>query len=50
MYSYMKLRAFSTPCWTLESGILYSFISPGMMVNAEHVWATMAIATVVHTR
>mmetsp|Transcript_9270 Transcript_9270/g.33791 ORF Transcript_9270/g.33791 Transcript_9270/m.33791 type:complete len:315 (-) Transcript_9270:1726-2670(-) len=33
-----------------NSGTRYSFISAGSTVNGEHVSATMAIATVVHTR
>mmetsp|Transcript_23365 Transcript_23365/g.47805 ORF Transcript_23365/g.47805 Transcript_23365/m.47805 type:complete len:263 (+) Transcript_23365:805-1593(+) len=50
MYSNMKLRALSTPFCTLSSGTRYSFISAGSTVKGEQVSATMAMATVVHTR
>mmetsp|Transcript_21443 Transcript_21443/g.47644 ORF Transcript_21443/g.47644 Transcript_21443/m.47644 type:complete len:231 (+) Transcript_21443:546-1238(+) len=50
MYSNMKDSAFSTPFCTLRSGMRYSFISAGSTVKGEQVSATMAMATVVHTR
>ena len=39
-----------TPFCTLSSGTLYSFMSAGMTVKGWHVSATIAMATVVHTR
>mmetsp|Transcript_43295 Transcript_43295/g.113772 ORF Transcript_43295/g.113772 Transcript_43295/m.113772 type:complete len:330 (-) Transcript_43295:1444-2433(-) len=50
MYSKRNESDLSTPFCTLSSGMRYSFISPGSTVNGEHVSATMAMATVVHTR
>jgi hypothetical protein len=50
MYSNMNESALSTPFCTLSSGTRYSFISAGSTVNGAHVSATIAIATVVHTR
>lgn len=49
MYSNRKERDFNTPFWTFSSGTLYSFMSAGSTVKGEHVSATIAIATVVHT-
>mmetsp|Transcript_15794 Transcript_15794/g.40406 ORF Transcript_15794/g.40406 Transcript_15794/m.40406 type:complete len:262 (-) Transcript_15794:1009-1794(-) len=50
MYSNKNDRDFSTPFCTFNSGTRYSFIRAGSTVNGAHVSATMAIATVVHTR
>mmetsp|Transcript_33482 Transcript_33482/g.84349 ORF Transcript_33482/g.84349 Transcript_33482/m.84349 type:complete len:296 (-) Transcript_33482:1860-2747(-) len=50
MYSKRNARDLSTPFWMLSSGTRYSFISAGSTVKGEHVSATMAMATVVHTR
>jgi hypothetical protein len=49
-YVQRKDSAFSTPFCTFSSGTRYSFISAGKTVKGEHVSATIAIATVVHTR
>jgi hypothetical protein len=50
MYSKRKESDFRTPLRTLSSGTRYSFIKPGNTVKGAHVSATMAMATVVHTR
>mmetsp|Transcript_8550 Transcript_8550/g.16772 ORF Transcript_8550/g.16772 Transcript_8550/m.16772 type:complete len:262 (-) Transcript_8550:1809-2594(-) len=50
MYSNMKERDFKTPFRTFNSGTLYSCIRAGSTVYGPHVSATIAIATVVHTR
>ena len=49
-HSNMKESALSTPFLTFSSGVRYSFMRAGKMVKGEHVSATIAIATVVHTR
>lgn len=49
MYSNKNESDLSTPFCTFNSGTLYSFIRAGNTVKGEHVSATMAIATVVHT-
>mmetsp|Transcript_21279 Transcript_21279/g.52408 ORF Transcript_21279/g.52408 Transcript_21279/m.52408 type:complete len:228 (-) Transcript_21279:2045-2728(-) len=50
MYSNRKDRALSTPFCTLSSGRRYSLSSAGSTVKGPHVSATIAMATVVHTR
>ena len=49
MYSNRNESAFKTPFCTLSSGTRYSFIRAGRTVKGEHVSATIAMATVVHT-
>ena len=46
----MNERDFKTPFCTFSSGTLYSFIKAGSTVKGEQVSATIAMATVVHTR
>ena len=50
IYSKRKLRLLRTPFCTLSSGTRYSFMRAGRTVKGEQVSATIAIATVVHTR
>jgi len=50
MYSNMKDSDLSTPFCVFMSGTRYSFMSAGSTVKGWHVSATIAMATVVHTR
>lgn len=50
IYSNIKDSDLSTPFYTFNSLTLYSFIRAGRTVNGPQVSATIAIATVVHTR
>lgn len=49
MYSNKNDSDLRTPFCTFSSGTRYSFMRAGNTVNGEHVSATIAMATVVHT-